>query len=127
MAPWFPILAIIGYILGTSRAINKILMPIITEPGTEYSGFLKRAIDITMKVSEGDISIKDRFTRAFIVSDDLVSVIKPEVLHEFSIHLSKIMESKNDEEEVPDNYVENELKKYLNSRFRVNPEIPIRN
>ena len=60
MAPFFPILAIIGYILGTTRAINKIWKPLISDPGSDYSGFLKRMIDATMKISEGDIKIKDR-------------------------------------------------------------------
>ncbi len=126
MAPFFPILAIIGYILGTTRAINKIWKPLISDPGSDYSGFLKRMIDATMKISEGDIKIKDRFTRAFVISDDLASAIKPEVIHEFSIFLSKKMESMPKNMEVPEHFVENELKTYINDRFKVMPKIPLK-
>lgn len=126
MAPWFPILAIIGYILGTTRAINKILMPILSDPGTEYGGFLKRVIDTTVRVSEGDLNLKDRFSRAFVVSDDLVSAIKPEVIHDFSIFLSSKMELIENSVEVPDHYIENELKSYLNKTFSINPQIPLK-
>ena len=126
MAPFFPILAIIGYALGTTRAINKLIIPIISDPGNEYGGFLKRIIETTMKISEGEISMKDRFSRAFIVSDDLVSAIKPEVIHEFSLLLSKKMELADRSLEVPDHYVENELKSYLNERFRINPKLPLK-
>lgn len=126
MAPFYPVLAIIGYVLGTSRAINKILIPIITEPGTEYSGFLKRIIDAGIKISEGEITMKDRFSRAFIVSDNLVSAIKPEVIHKFSVELSLKMSKIDPDMEVPDNYVENELKGYINKEFGVNPPIPLK-
>lgn len=56
LAPFFPILAIAGYIFGTSRAFNKIISPILHDPGSEYSGFLQKVIDGSMKVAEGEIS-----------------------------------------------------------------------
>ncbi len=124
LAPYYPVLAIIGYVLGTSRALNKILIPIITEPGTDYPNFLKRIINAGITISEGELSMKDRFSRAFVVSDDLVSSIKPEVIHRFSIYLSNKMSHTDPSLEVPDHYVENELKEYLNIEFKVNPKIP---
>ncbi len=124
MAPFFPILAIIGYILGTTRAINKIWKPLISE--SDPNGFLKRMIDTTMRISEGDIEIKDRFTTAFIISDDLVSAIKPEILQEFSIYLSNKMSLLDRLSEVPEHFVENEFKSYLNNRFKVNPKLPLK-
>ena len=112
LAPFFPILAITGYIFGSSRAFNKIISPILHEPGHEYAGFLQKVIDGSMKVAEGEVSIKDRFTRAFVVSDKLVEAIKPEVLHIFSLELSKKMSQSNPDEEVPEHYIENELKEF---------------
>jgi hypothetical protein len=126
LAPFFPILAIVGYIFGTSRAFNKIISPILHDPGSEYSGFLQKVIDGSMKVAEGEISVKDRFTRAFVVSDKLVDAIKPEVLHIFSLELSKKMSQKDPDEEVPEHYIENELKLFLNKNYRVNPPIPLK-
>lgn len=124
MAPFFPILAIIGYILGTTRAINKIWKPLISD--SDPNGFLKRMIDTTMRISEGEFEVKDRFTRAFIISDDLVSAIKPEILQEFSIYLSNKMSLLDRLSEVPEHFVENEFKSYLNNRFKVNPKLPLK-
>ena len=44
LAPFFPILAIFGYILGTSRAFNKVIAPILAEPGNDYPEFLSKII-----------------------------------------------------------------------------------
>jgi hypothetical protein len=80
-----------------------------------------------MSVAEGDFTHeKDRFTRAFVVSDRIVEAIKPEVLQQFSLYLSEKMALENLDQEVPDNYIENELKAYLNDRFSIDPEIPLK-
>ena len=127
MAPFFPILAIFGYVLGTSRAFNKVVAPILADPGHDYPDFLKKVINATMRVAEGDLTTeKDRFTRAFVVSDRLVEAIKPEVLQRFSLELSEKMANIGSDVEVPEHYIENELKDYLNRNFEVNPEIPLK-
>lgn len=126
LAPFFPILAIVGYIFGTSRAFNKIITPILEDPGHDYPSFLKKLIDGTMKVAEGEINVKDRFSRAFVVSDKLVDAIKPEVVHRFSLYLSAKMNTYNPNKEVPEHFIENELKKYLNANYEINPEIPLK-
>ncbi len=128
LAPFFPIVAIIGYILGSSRAFNKVIAPILADPGHDYPSFLKKVIDASMRVAEGDLTTeKDRFTRAFVVSDRLVEAIKPEVLQQFSLFLSEKMILENPDSPVPDNYIENELKSYINEHYGVNPEIPLKN
>ena len=83
-------------------------------------------IDMYMKIPEGDVTFKDRFTRAFVVSDRLVEAIKPEVLQKFSLELSEKMASIDSNMEVPTHYIENELKDYLNRNFEINPEIPLK-
>jgi hypothetical protein len=79
-----------------------------------------------MKLAEGEITVKDRFTRAFVVSDKLVEAIKPEVLQKFSIELSKKMAQMDPDMEVPEHYIENELKTYINDNFEVDPRIPLK-
>ena len=99
----------------------------LADPGHDYPDFLKKVIDATMRVAEGDLTTeKDRFTRAFVVSDRLVEAIKPEILDRFSTELSLEMESMNPDGEVPDNFIENELKIFLNKNFDVNPAIPLK-
>lgn len=126
LAPFFPIAAILGIILGSTRAFNKILAPILQDSSNTYDGFLKQLIDGSMRVAEGEIIVKDRFTRAFVVSDRLVAAIRPEVLEEFSKQLSEKMSSESLDNVVPVHYIENELKKFLNDKFGVRPEIPLK-
>ena len=126
LAPFFPIAAILGIILGSTRAFNKILAPILQDSSDTYEGFLKQLIERSMKVAEGEIPVKDRFTRAFVVSDKLVSAIRPEVIQSFSNSLSLKMSLEDPDKEVPENYIENELKDYINKKFEVNPPIPLK-
>lgn len=126
LAPFYPIAAILGYILGTSRAFNKVLAPILSDPGGDYSEFLKKFIMGTMKVAEGDIELKDRFSRAFVVSDGIVDMIKPEILQKFAIYSSEKMSKEDPNRVVPNNYIENELKSYLNDTYKIDPKIPLK-
>lgn len=127
LAPFFPVVAIVGYILGTSRAFNKVIAPILADPGNTYPDFLKKLIDGSMRIAEGDLTTeKDRFTRAFVVSDRLVDAIKPQVLQNFSLYMSEKMTLESPDMEVPEHYIENQLKSYLNDRFGIDPEIPMK-
>lgn len=127
LAPFLPIVAIVGYVLGSSRAFNKVIAPILADPGHDYPSFLKKVIDATMRVAEGDLTTpKDRFTRAFVVSDRIVDAIKPDVLQKFSLFLSEKMSLMDPNDEVPEHYIENELKKYLNDHYSIDPEIPLK-
>lgn len=128
LAPFYPILAILGYALGTSRAFNKVIAPILADPGNDYPAFLGKLITSTMKIAEGELMpTKDRFTRAFVVSDGIVDALKTELLENFAIYLSNKMAKKNPDEVVPENYIENELKEYLNKRYDIDPPIPLKN
>jgi hypothetical protein len=128
LAPFFPTLAIIGLIFGTSRLANKFFKPILSDidSDSKYLDFLNNTIQTVMKIPEGDVSVEDKFSKAFVVSDRLIDALKPEVLDEFCRQLSKRMDQKPDDEQVPDHYVENELKKYLNDNYDVDPEIPLK-
>jgi hypothetical protein len=126
LAPFFPIAAIVGMILGSTRAFNKILAPILQDSSDTYEGFLKQLVQRSMAVAEGEIPVKDRFTRAFVVSDNLVAAIRPDVLQKFASELSQKMAAEDPDSEVPENYVENQLKMYLNDNFDVDPPIPLK-
>ena len=128
LAPFFPIIAVIGVIFGLSRAFNKVFDPIFTmlHPDSRYSDFLKKTIDTYMMLPEGEVSFKDRFSRAFVVSDRLIEALKPEVVDEFTTFISEKMSQEDENNVVPDHYIENELKTYLNNNFDVSPKIPLR-
>ena len=128
LIPFFPIAAMVSVVFGTSRIFHRIFDPVFDyiNPHSKYTDFLKMMIDMYMKIPEGDVTFKDRFTRAFVVSDRLVEAIKPEVLQKFSLELSEKMASIDSNMEVPTHYIENELKDYLNRNFEINPEIPLK-
>ena len=123
LAPFFPLAAVFGIIFGSTRAFNKILAPILNDPADDYESFLKALINRGMQVAEGEIPVKDRFTRAFVVSDNLIAAIRPEVLQKFATELSKKMAAENPDKVVPHDYIENEFKRFLNEKFDVDPPI----
>lgn len=125
LAPFYPMLAVIGLVLGTSRTFNKIIKPVLkhVESDSKYVDFLKTFVTYYMKVPEGDFDVKDRFSRAFVVSDGFVDAIKPEVLEDFNKYIITKMEAEANDTEVPDHYIENELKNYVSDRFEVDPRI----
>jgi hypothetical protein len=128
LAPFFPVLAIIGTIFGSSRLVHRIFDTIFTylEPQSKYTDFLKKTIDTYMMLPEGQINLKDRFSRAFVVSDRLIEALKPEVIDEFTTFISDKMGKEDNDKVVPEHYIENELKIYLNDNFDITPEIPLK-
>ena len=128
LAPFFPIMAIVGLIFGSTRLFNKITKPIFNnlDPDSKYTDFLKSFIKTVVKIPEGEVEIEDRFTRAFVVEDRLIDALKPDVLDAFANDLSTKMEAEPHDKPVPDHYIDNELKQYLNDNFDVTPEIPLK-
>ena len=128
LAPFFPIMAIVGLVFGSTRLFNKITKPIFNnlDPDSKYTDFLKTFIKTVVKIPEGEVEVEDRFGRAFVVEDRLIDALKPEVLDAFANHLSNKMEAEPQDKVVPDHYIENELKQYLNDNFDVTPEIPLK-
>ena len=128
LAPFFPIMAIVGLVFGSTRLFNRITKPIFQnlDSDSKYVDFLKNFVQVAAKVPEGEVDVKDRFTRAFVVEDRLIDALKPEVVDAFATYLSKKMQAEPDDKAVPDNYIENELKIYLNENFDVTPEIPLK-
>ena len=112
LAPFFPVLAIVGTIFGSSRLAHRVFDTLFEylEPQSKYTDFIKKTIDIYMKIPDGEIPLKDRFSRAFVVSDRLIEALKPEVINNFTTFISNKMENEDDNKLVPDHYIENELK-----------------
>ena len=125
---FFPIW-LIGNILGASRALNKIVQPILSNPGNNYNQFLIKFIKGAFAVSEGEIKYlmtEDWYYNIFVMDDNLVKMIRKDVLMDFASHLADIMEDEKDDKIVPNFYIENELKKYLNERFSIKPPMNLK-
>ena len=128
LAPFYPVLAIVGLILGTSRTFNKLIKPLFNnlDSHSKYVDFLKTMVFYYMKFPEGEVNLKDRFSRAFVVTDRLIDAIKQETIDAFTKNLVEKMDAEPDDKPVPDHYIENELKKYLNDNYDVDPQIPLK-
>jgi hypothetical protein len=126
LSPVSVLVSYIGMALGGSRAANKILKPALEHPSRNYPEFLKRLITKSMSVVEGEIGGEDPIKMAFVVSDGLVDMLNHDVTYNFTIYMAEKMSKEDPNSVVPDYYVENELRNYLNTKFSLNPQLPIK-
>ena len=118
-----------GNVLGASRALNKILQPLLKNPEKNYNDFLVKVVKGTMAFMEGEVKhvmSKDWFYDAFVMEDNLIKMVRKDVLRVFAIELANTMEQEDDDKEVPHHYVENELKKFLNDKFDITPPMGLK-
>ena len=123
LLPWFvPQLFIAGAIAGAVRAVNKILSPSLVETDN-YKTFWGRAILKSFKIAEGELNLSDPLTKIFFISDGLMTMLDDRYKVKFAKHIADIAESKPDDEEVPEYFVENELRKWINDKFLLDPAL----
>ena len=124
--PWFlPQLALAGFVGSTIRAIDKILRPTITET-TNYKTWWGRAVMKSFDMVEGDLGIDDPLSKIFFISDGLMTMMNDKYKLKFAKYISDLASEKPDNEEVPDYFVENELRKWVNEKFLLNPPLPLK-
>jgi hypothetical protein len=124
--PWFlPQLALAGFVGSTIRAIDKILRPTITET-TNYKTWWGRAVMKSFNLVEGELGIDDPLSKIFFISDGLMTMMNDKYKLKFAKYISDLASEKPDNEEVPDYFVENELRKWVNEKFILNPPLPLK-
>jgi hypothetical protein len=124
LLPWFiPQLFIAGSIAGAIRAANKILTPSLTETDN-YKTFWGKAILKSFKIAEGDINLSDPLSKIFFISDGLMTMLDDRYKVKFAKHISNIADTKSNDEEVPEYFVENELRSWINDKFLLDPPLP---
>lgn len=118
IAPIFFPIWLLSQILGTTRAINKVIVPALRM--NSYDSFLKTAIVRTMNFAEGDIKPllgRDLFYDVFHVHDGLINMVRKEHIYEFAAFISNEIQNKNDDQIVPNFWLDNEFRKWLNHKF----------
>lgn len=126
IAPIFVPIWIISQILGTTRAVNKILIPTLSMDHKNYNSFLRTLINKTMIVAEGDIKPfleKDWYYDVFNVHDGLIKMVRKEHIYEFTIWISEEIQKKPDNQNVPHYWLDQEFRKWLNNKF--DTDLPI--
>ena len=123
LLPWFvPQVAVAGFIGSAMRAANKIFSPTLKETKSYKSWWAKTILRL-FTVAEGDINPTDPFSKIFFVSDGLMNLMNEEAKLKFAYYISELASSKPDDEVVPEYFVENELRNWVNQRFLLNPPL----
>lgn len=58
-----------------------------------------------------------------MISDDIIKMLNENTVYNFSLYLSDKMSKEDNDKEVPDYYIETELRKYLNVTYKLNPPL----
>ena len=124
LIPFFlPQLMIPGIVAGAARAINKILKPGLTETES-YKTFWGKSILRAFKIAEGDINLEDPLSKIFFISDGLMTMMDDKYKVKFARYVADLADEKPDDEEVPEYFVENELRNWVNDKFLLDPPLP---
>lgn len=127
LLPWFfPQLAIVGFTGSILRAFNKIFRPGIEET-TGYKTWWGKTIMKIFDLVEGELGISDPLSKIFFISDGLMIMLDDKLKVKFARYIAEIASEKPDDEEVPEYFVENELRKYLNEKFLLDPPLGPKN
>ena len=121
-------------ILGATRALNKVMIQVLKMDNGTYDHFL---MNIVRKVNEYGIidltegelqrlTVDDWFYKSFAVQKGLRDMVKKDHFIDFSFYIVKKIQYQNDNTIVPDYYIENEFRRWLNRKFRMNPPLPLK-
>jgi hypothetical protein len=123
LLPWFfPQLAIAGFTGSILRAFNKIFRPGLEET-TGYKTWWGKTIMVIFNLVEGELGISDPLSKIFFISDGLMTMLDDKLKVKFARYIAEVASEKPDDEEVPEYFVENELRKYLNEKFLLDPPL----
>lgn len=122
IAPIFFPVWLLSQILGTTRAVNKIIVPTLNMEPKTYDSFLKNLVTKTMNLAEGDIKPflgNDWYYDVFYVHDGLTKMVKQVYIYEFTLYISEEIQKKGDNVVVPHFWLDNEFRKWLNEKFDI--------
>ena len=131
IAPFFIpqiLLAAVG--VTVTRAFNKIITPALTDT-KGYKSWWGKAVLKAMDVAEGDyipdVALgDDPLSKVFFISDGLMAMIKDKYKLKFARYVANYAATRPDDEPVPEWFVENLLRDYLNQKFLLNPPLPVK-
>lgn len=124
LLPWFlPQLAFAGFTGSIIRAVNKILRPTLEET-TNYRTWWGKAIMKSFDLAEGELGLTDPLTKIFFISDGLLTLMDNKFKVKFARYISELASEMPDDQEVPEYFVENELRHWLNEKFLLDPPLP---
>ena len=124
LLPWFiPQLAFAGFTGSIIRAVNKIFRPTLEET-TTYKTWWGKVIMKSFDLAEGDLNLSDPLTSIFFISDGLLTLMDNRFKVKFARYIAELASEMPDDQEVPEFFVENELRHWLNDKFLLDPPLP---
>jgi hypothetical protein len=127
LLPWFiPQIAIASFIGSGLRAANKIIKPAL-ETTTGYKSWWGKTIMNLLSYAEGELPITDPLSKIFFISDGLLELMSEKHKIKFARYIAELASSKEDSDIVPDYFVENELRKWINQKFLIDPPLKPKN
>ena len=119
------LLAAVG--VTATRAINKIITPALKDTGG-YKSWWGKVVLKAMDIAEGDyipdVALgDDPLSKVFFVSDGLLLMLKDKYKLKFARYVAEYASTRPDNEPVPDWFVENLLRDYLNQKFLLDPPL----
>ena len=123
LLPWFiPQLAIAGFTGSIVRAVNKILRPTLEETRS-YKTWWGKVVMKMFDLGEGELNLSDPLSRVFFISDGLMTLMDNKYKVKFARHIAELASTMPDDKEVPEFFVENELRHWINDKFLLNPPL----
>ena len=126
LVPFFiPQLLLAAVGVTATRAINKIVTPALKDTGG-YKSWWGKVVLKAMDVAEGDyvpdVALgDDPLMKIFFVSDGLLEMIRDKYKLKFARYVADYAAARPDNEPVPEWFVENLLRDYLNQKFLLDP------
>ena len=119
------LLAAVG--ITVTRAFNKIITPALTDT-RGYKSWWGKAVLKAMDVAEGDyipdVALgDDPLSKIFFISDGLMQMIRDKYKLKFARYVSEVAANEPDDKPVPEWFVENLLRDYLNQKFLLDPPL----
>ena len=124
LLPWFiPQLSIAGFTGSIIRAVNKILKPTLEET-TNYKTWWGKVVMKAFDLAEGELGLTDPLTKIFFISDGLLTLMDDKYKVKFARYIAELASEMPNDQEVPEYFVENELRNWINQKFLLNPPLP---
>ena len=122
--PWFiPQLVLAGLAATGIRVANKLLRPALEET-TSYKTWWGKTIMNIFDLVEGELNASDPLSKIFFISDGLMTMLDERYKVKFANYIAQIANEQPDDQIVPDYFVENELRNWLNKKFLLDPPLP---
>ena len=113
-----------------TRAINKVITPALKDT-KGYKSWWGKVVLKAMDIAEGDyipdVALgDDPLSKIFFISDGLLQMVRDKYKLKFARYVAEVAANEPDNKPVPEWFVENLLRDYLNQKFLLNPPLPIK-